>query len=244
MSGRSTDPLALGQSLTRPLAQPARDEGREWAREELSDPVYREADMSLFERIGRAINDFFSDMLESASRIESPALTIVIVAAVVALIVLAVWWTRRSAGVRLEHAAAREPVFRSQLDPVALRRTAAEAAAAEDWRLAVQDLIRAVFAEQATAQRIVIDRASTAQELATASGAALPGAAADFTALASLFDDVSFSGGRVTRAAWERAGALDARIATGAATPAGTPGDAPTGTSGGTPTGTSGGGGA
>src|SRR5699024_1028459 len=61
LSGRSTDPLALGQSLTRPLAQPARDEGREWAREELSDPVYREADMSLFERIGRAINDFFSE---------------------------------------------------------------------------------------------------------------------------------------------------------------------------------------
>lgn len=242
MSGRSSHPLAHGQDT--PLAQPARDEGQEWAREELSDPVYREADMSLFERIGRAIGDFFSDMLESAARIESPVLTLVVVAAVVALIAAAVWWTRRSAGVRLEHVAAREPVFRSQLDPVALRRTAAEAAAAEDWRLAVQDLIRAVFAEQATAQRIVIDRASTAQELAAASGTALPRAAADFKALASLFDEVSFSGGRVTRGAWERAGALDARIATGAPAPVGITGDASTGTPAGTSTGTSGGGGA
>lgn len=213
MIPRSTGPITHAQSAL--LAQPDRDEGQRWARDELSDPVYREADMTLFERIGRAITDFFSDLLDSAAGIESPVLTIVVVAAVIALIVLAVWWTRRAADVRLEHVAARQPVFRSQLDPVALRRTAAEAAAAEDWALAVQDLVRAVFAEQSKAQRIVIDRASTAQELAAASSAALPRSAAGFTALASLFDDVSFSGNRVTRDAWEHAGALDARITTG-----------------------------
>ncbi|SMY12383.1 DUF4129 domain-containing protein [Brevibacterium jeotgali] len=206
------------------LAQPGRDEGQQWARDELSDPVYREADMTLFERIGRAISDFFSDMVDSAAGIESPALTIVVIVAVIALIVLAVWWARRGADVRLEHVAARQPVFRAQLDPVALRRTAAEAAAAEDWRLAVQDLVRAVFAEQANAQRIVIDRASTAQELAAASSAALPRSADDFSQLAVLFDDVSFSGHRVTRDAWERAGALDARITTGGPAPAGSVG--------------------
>lgn len=209
-----TDPIVQAQSAL--LAQPERGEGQQWARDELSDPIYREADMTLFERIGRAISDFFSDMLDSAAGIQSPVLTIVVVLAVIALIVLAVWWTRRSANVRLEHVAARQPVFRSQLDPVALRRTAAEAAAAEDWRLAVQDLVRAVFAEQANAQRIVIDRASTAQELAAASSAVLPRSADDFTQLAVLFDDVSFSGKRVTRDAWERAGALDGRITSGA----------------------------
>lgn len=216
-----TDPLLPSQAQAQSalLAQPDRDEGQQWARDELSDPLYREADMTLFERIGRAISDFFADMLDSATGIESPALTIVLVLAVIALIVLAVWWTRRSANVRLEHVAARQPVFRSQLDPVALRRTAAEAAAAENWRLAVQDLVRAVFAEQANAQRIVIDRASTAQELAAASSAALPRAADAFTRLATLFDDVSFSGSRVTRTAWEDAGALDARITSDAPAP-------------------------
>lgn len=238
-----TDPVTRAQSAL--LALPDRDEGQQWARDELSDPIYREADMTLFERIGRAITDFFSDMLDSAAGIESPVLTIVVVAAVIALIVLAVWWTRRAANVRLEHIAARQPVFRSQLDPVALRRTAAEAAAAEDWQLAVQDLIRAVFAEQANAQRIVIDRASTAQELAAASSAALPRSADDFTQLAALFDDVSFSGNRVTRDAWERAGALDARITTGEAAPTSSTGTAASigsVTGGGHATGTSGGG--
>ncbi len=213
MTPGGTDPIAQAHSAL--LAQPSRDEGQEWARDELSDPIYREADMTLFERIGRAISDFFSDLLDSAAQIESPALTIVVVAAVVALIVLGVWWTRRSANVRLEHVAARQPVFRSQLDPGALRRSAAEAAASDEWRLAVQELVRAVFAEQANAQRITIDRSSTARELAAAAGAASPRSAEAFERLASLFDEVSFAGGRVTRDAWERAEALDARITAG-----------------------------
>lgn len=92
-----TDPLLPSQAQAQSalLAQPDRDEGQQWARDELSDPLYREADMTLFERIGRAISDFFADMLDSATGIESPALTIVLVLAVIALIVLAVWWTRR-----------------------------------------------------------------------------------------------------------------------------------------------------
>lgn len=94
------EPVTRAQSAL--LALPDRDEGQQWARDELSDPIYREADMTLFERIGRAITDFFSDMLDSAAGIESPLLTIVVVAAVIVLIVLAVWWTRRAANVRLE----------------------------------------------------------------------------------------------------------------------------------------------
>ncbi|GAA4516011.1 DUF4129 domain-containing protein [Brevibacterium yomogidense] len=197
------------------LGQPSRDEGQQWARDELSDPIYREADMTLFERIGRAITDFFDDLFEAAAGIESPWLLAVVAVAVLAMVVLIVWWTRRSAGVRLEPTAPRQPVFRSELDPVALRRTSAEAAAAEDWRLAIQDLVRAVFAEQAAAKRIVIDRSSTAQELATASGAALPRSAGDFTRLASVFDEVSFSGSPVTREDWDRTRVLDSRITRG-----------------------------
>lgn len=206
------------------LAQPSRDEGQQWARDELSDPVYREADMTLFERIGRAISDFLDDLFEAATGIESPWLLAVVAVAVVAMVVLIVWWTRRSAGVRLESIAPRQPVFRSELDPVALRRTSAEAAAAEDWRLAIQDLVRAVFAEQAAAKRIVIDRSSTAQELAAASAAARPGSSTDFTDLAAVFDEVSFSGSAATRADWDRARDIDGRITRGQ--PASTGGDA------------------
>ena len=197
------------------LGQPSRDEGQQWARDELSDPIYREADMTLFERIGRAISDFLDDLVEAATGIESPWLLAVVVVAVLLVVGLIVWWTRRSAGVRLEPIAPRQPVFRSELDPVALRRTSAEAAAAEDWRLAVQDLVRAVFAEQAAAKRIVIDRSSTAQELAAASAAAVPRSSGDFTRLASVFDEVSFSGSTATREDWDRTRDLDARITRG-----------------------------
>lgn len=208
------------------LAQPSRDEGQQWARDELSDPIYREADMTLFERIGRAISDFFDDLTEAAFGIESPWLIAVVAVAVVAMVLLIVWWTRRSAGVRLEAIAPRQPVFRSELDPVALRRTSAEAAVAHDWRLAIQDLVRAVFAEQAAAKRIVIDRSSTAQELAGASAAARPRSSADFTRLASEFDEVSFSGSAATREDWDRACDLDSRITRGVASNADTPADA------------------
>ena len=70
-----------------------------------------------------------------------------------------------------------------------------------------------------TPQRIVIDRASTAQELAAASSAALPRAADAFTRLATLFDDVSFSGNRGHPHRVEDAGALDARITSDAPAP-------------------------
>src|SRR5699024_7368043 len=78
---------------------------------------------------------------------------------------------------------------------------------------AVQELVRAIFAEQADAHRITIDRASTAQELASAAGTARPQHAAGFTALAALFDEVSFSGGEVTRSDWDSCRALDDSVA-------------------------------
>lgn len=207
------------QSLSQPpvdlLAQPSRDEGQEWARDELSDPIYQDADLTLFERIGRAISEFLDDLFSAAADIQSPWLIGVIILAILAMIALIVWWTRRSAGVRLESIAPRHAVFRSELDPSALRRTSAAAASAEDWRLAIQDLVRAVFAEQAVAKRITIDKSSTAQELAAAAGSARPQSAADFRKLASLFDAVSFSGDAVTREDWVRASDLDRRIAKG-----------------------------
>jgi hypothetical protein len=194
-------------------AQPNRDEGQQWARDELSDPVYQDADLTLFERIGRAIGDFFDDLGQSVSSIDSPILFAVLLVVIVAAAGLIIWWARRGAGVRLEPTAPRTAVFRSELDPQKLRDAAHAAAEAGDWRLAVQELVRAVFADQARVQRITIDRASTAQELATASAEALPASADSFTALAALFDEVSFSGARVAREDWESCRALDDRIA-------------------------------
>ena len=194
-------------------AQPSRDEGQQWARDELSDPVYQDADLTLFERIGRAITDFFDDLGRSVSSIDSPILFAALLVVILAAAGLIIWWARRGAGVRLEPTAPRTAVFRSELDPQKLRDAAHAAAEAGDWRLAVQELVRAVFADQAHAQRITIDRASTAQELATASAQALPASADAFTALASLFDEVSFSGATVEREDWESCRALDDRIA-------------------------------
>lgn len=205
-------------------AQPSRDEGQQWARDELSDSRYRGADLTWFERIGRAIRDFLDDLARGASGDGAPWLLAIAVVVVLVLIGLVLWWMRRTAGVRLEPTAPRRAVFRSELDPAALRRSAHAAATAEDWRLAIQELVRAVFADQAHARRITIDRASTAQELAAASGTALPRASGHFTRLAALFDEVAFSGAATTRDDWDRCCGLDERIRAG--TPA-EPGSAP-----------------
>lgn len=195
------------------LAQPSREEGQRWAEEELSNPRYGEADVTLLERIGRAISDFVGDLVDGASRIEHPLLIVVVVLAVIALVVGIVWFTRRSAGVPLDRRPERAPVFEAEMDPAALRRTSAEAAAAGDWRRAVQDLVRAVFAEQGRAGRIALDRSSTAHELAAAAGAALPGSAAAFAGLGALFDAVSFSGEETGPEALASAREHDAAVA-------------------------------
>lgn len=203
----------LASASVRLLAQPSRDEGQQWARDELSDPDYQDADLTLFERIGRAVSDFFSDLGQSVAGIDSAVLFIVLCVVLIAVTVFIIWWVRRGAGVRLEPTAPRRAVFRSELDPRKLRSSAHTAAEAGDWRLAVQELVRAIFAEQADAHRITIDRASTAQELASAAGTARPQHAAGFTALAALFDEVSFSGGEVTRSDWDSCRALDDSVA-------------------------------
>lgn len=194
------------------LSQPSREEGRRWAEEELSKTRYHEAETTLLERIGRAISEFFADLLDGVTRIEHPALIVVVILAVAALVVGIVWFTRRAAGVPLDRKPESAPVFYAEMDPEVLRRTSAEAAAARDWRRAVQDLVRAVFAEQSRAGRIAIDRSSTAHELAEAAGGAVPPAASAFAELGGLFDTVTFSGTATGPEAYDRARALDAAV--------------------------------
>lgn len=192
--------------------QPTAEEGRRWAEEELSKPRYSDADVSPLERLGRAIQRFFDRLFDSASTIESPLVPVLLVLALLAAAAFVIWRMRRGAGSTLEALSSRRAVFRSELDPQELRSAAERAAAAGDWRTAVQERIRAAFAELIAADLVDVAKATTAAELAAAGAAAVPQAAEACSGAGRLFDRVSFSGAEAVEADCRAAERLDAAI--------------------------------
>lgn len=224
--------------MSTPLT-PERDEARRWAEKKLSEPEYRDADLSPLEKLGRAIDRFFDGLISSAAAIDSPWTLLVIAALIVGLVVLVIWRVGRgtSGGVDL---AAFDPAQRAEtINPQAFWDAAQTAAGKGDYTLAVQNGVRAIFARFVAAGLIDMTAASTASELAGAAAAACPPAAADAHAAGALFDAVTFGEAHASAANWhdllaraERitaatSHATAARAAAGAAGPTTSSGPAP-----------------
>lgn len=188
--------------MSTPLT-PERDEARRWAEKKLSEPEYRDADLSPLEKLGRAIDRFFDGLISSAAAIDSPWTLLVIAALIIGLVVLVIWRVRRgtSGGVDL---AAFDPAQRAEtINPQAFWDAAHAAASGGDYTLAVQNGVRAIFAQFVTLSLIDMTAASTASELARAAASACPPATADAHAAGGLFDAVTFGEAQATAADWQ-----------------------------------------
>lgn len=184
----------LGAASTQ--LDPSREQAREWARRELSEPAYAKARPGWVERLARWLIERLMELRVPDALAPSRSLGLVLLLALLALALIVIL-TRTG---RLRRGA-RTGAVGAVLDDVRRtstehRRLADEAAAAGRFDVAVRERFRAVA--RSLQERALLDErpGRTALELATEAGRILPGAAAGLRAAARVFDDVCY-GGRV-----------------------------------------------
>lgn len=170
------------------------DQARELLEHELSDPGYRAAEPTLFDRMARAVADFVSGLLSpQIPEGWGPAVAVVaaIVVGIVLVVALLIWGRPRRAA---RSRAASAPLFGDDdaRSAAQLREDAASAAARESWDEATVLRFRALA--RALAERAIVEPppGATAQAFARDAARAFPAHAADLAAAASAFDDVRY----------------------------------------------------
>lgn len=173
---------------------PDGDEAREWAERELSDPVYDVAEPTWFDRVARAVADFFGGLFGTEVDANwGPVLAVIALVVIVVVIVVAfvVWGVPRSTR---RAAASRIVLFGDEEERSAAElRTAAEAHAARgEWNEAIVVGFRALA--RGLAERGIVETApgATVHAFARQASAAFPTSAAALDAAADGFDDVRY----------------------------------------------------
>jgi hypothetical protein len=199
-----TGPAAAIALAVRSLAAPAlvpleavapdRDEAREWAERELSDPIYAAAQPTPFDRIAQAIGDFVTGLFTPRGELEwSPVLAIAAVVIAVGLVVAAVLiWGRP----RLAHRAgdASAPLFGEVETRSAAELRAAAAAHAADGRWDDAIVLRFRGLARGLEERGVVEAppGTTARGLSRRAQRPFPEHAGRLDAAAAAFDDVRY----------------------------------------------------
>ncbi|MFJ8959416.1 DUF4129 domain-containing protein [Lentzea sp. NPDC102401] len=186
-----------------------RDEAREAAVRELSDPAYVSDDPNPLQRAIEWILDRLGELFAGAGGM-SGLTAIVIIVALVVLIVIVIRLRTGRTGRALRSGA---KVFGSTVMTAAEHRAAAEkAAAAGDLAEAVRERFRAVVRE--LEQRGVLDARAgrTVDEVAFEAGQALPALAVDLRGAAVQFDDVWYGGRTATAEGYQALVSVDGKV--------------------------------
>ncbi|MEU3643632.1 DUF4129 domain-containing protein [Lentzea sp. NPDC034063] len=186
-----------------------RDEAREAAVRELSDPAYVSDDPNPLQRALNWILDRLGELFAGAGGM-SGLTAIVIIVAVAVLIVIVIRLRTGRTGRALRSG---DKVFGSTVLTAAQHRAAAEkAAAAGDLAEAVRERFRAVVRE--LEQRGVLDARAgrTVDEVAFEAGRALPVLADDLRGAAVQFDDVWYGGRPATVEGYEALVSVDGKV--------------------------------
>jgi Domain of unknown function (DUF4129) len=186
-----------------------RDEAREAAARELSDPAYVSDDPNPLERALEWVLDRLDELFAGVGGMSgSTAITIIVVVAVIIAIVI-----RLRTGRTIRAGRKRDQVFGDAIMTANEHRAAADrAAAAGDLAEAVRERFRAVVRE--LEQRGVLDpRAGrTVDEVAIEAGRALPVLADDLRGAAVQFDDVWYGGRPATAQGYQRLVSVDEMV--------------------------------
>lgn len=190
----------------------SRDDARRDAARELSKRMYAGHRPSLLGQLIGKVLEWVTAVLDRASQVAPGGVVGLIT--LVGLLLLALIAVRlrigplaRSSTALFDADAAGRPMTAAE------HRARADAfAAAEHWADAIRERMRAIVRDLEA--RGVLDRrpGRTAREVAEQAGAVLPGAAAELTEAAALFDEVWYGGRAATAAADTRMQASDARI--------------------------------
>lgn len=195
----TTSPLAALAALARaadavPPLTPDGDEARDWAKRELSDPIYAVAEPTPFDRIARAVGDFFASLFNpdvSGGWGSAFALVAAIVVAAVIVAAFLVWGMPRATRRAARHVPTLfgEAEHRSAAD---LRAAATARARAAEWDAAIVLRFRALA--RGCLERGVVDPppGATVHAFARAAARVFPALGDRVEAAASAFDDVRY----------------------------------------------------
>lgn len=192
---------------------PDGDEARRWAEQELSDPVYREAEPTAFDRLARAVVDFLGDLFSSdLGMLSGPWLAVMVAAVIlaVAVIAIAIWGVPRLSA----RSRGRAGLFDEDdaLTAAELRLAAESAAARDDWDSAIVLRTRAIARGLAERTVVEVEPGATVHRFAGAATAAFPGEREGLDAVADDFDDVRYLRRPGTAEAYDRVRGLDERL--------------------------------
>ncbi|TDD36344.1 DUF4129 domain-containing protein [Nonomuraea terrae] len=188
-----------------------RDEAAQRAATELLDPQY--AKESLLDLIYRRVMQFLGDLVDAATG--GGTAGGVIAAAAIVLILLSVitlvgWQLRRTTR---RKALLTGGLFGEQAMTAAEHRRAAEGLALEGrWAEAVRERFRAIARDMEERALVSGMPGRTAGELAAEAAVSLPAFAAELSAGARSFDDVTYGGVPGTREAYDAMTSLDTRL--------------------------------
>ncbi|WP_240642255.1 DUF4129 domain-containing protein [Microbacterium sulfonylureivorans] len=190
--GRAVNEARAAEAV--PPLTPDGDEARRWAEQELSDPVYDIAEPTPFDRIARAIAEFFENLFStelSGQWGSAVAVVAAIVVIIVIVVAFAVWGVPRAS----RRAPGRAPALfgdEEHRSAAELRAAAASHARSGDWDAAIVLHFRALA--RGCTERGVVDTppGATVHTFARAAGRAFPALADRLEAAATAFDDVRY----------------------------------------------------
>jgi hypothetical protein len=177
-----------------PPVTPDGEEARRWAEQELSDPVYTEAEPTPLDRIARAVSDFIGSLFDAElSGAWGPALAIVAAIVVVVLIIVAflIWGRPRAVG-RSRAISAELFGEAEQRSASELRRAAASRAANGEWDAAIVLRFRGLARGLAERGIVELPPGATVHAFARRAGRSFPAFAGELEQAAGAFDDVRY----------------------------------------------------
>jgi hypothetical protein len=185
------------------------DAAHDAAQRELQKPIYPKP--GLTERLLEWINELIYRLADGGSRLPGGwfTLSVLLILLVVAIIV-AIRIARRT--MRTDRGGRYALFGEHELSAAEHRATAEQHAAARDWASAIRHRLRAVARELEDAGVLDAIPGRTATELARDAGKALPALAAELTAAANSFNDVTYGERPGTEAAYRMIADLDDHV--------------------------------
>lgn len=188
-----------------------RDEARDAAARELSDPSYRAHDPSWPERALAWVLERLEELLNGVAGVTPGGALGLIVLLVLAVLVAVIVRLRVGKIARTERA--ERAIFGERTASAAEHRAAAQAALARgDHAEAVTELFRAIVRELEQRGVLRVTGGLTADEVADAAGAVLPRSAAGLREAARTFDDVYYGGHPATIAEYHAMSTVDDQV--------------------------------
>jgi hypothetical protein len=189
---------------------PSSPDAKNWIEGELAKPEYQAAKPTWFDIASKAVQDWLASLFQGPGGSAGPLLLTVVLVLVAGLIVAAFLIFGRP---RLNRRGAegRRSVFGADdtRSAAELRASAAAAARAADWIVAIEELFRAIAQSLDERTIFTVSPGTTATEFAARAAGAIPAERERLTAAARAFDDVRYLGRAGTEAHYQQLVALD-----------------------------------